>query len=295
MPNKSLIGLTNKNNLCYLNATFIFLLSSKNFKHFLQKNRQLKINILIHIFNDYLEVCHQGERSTYSLSTFRHALIQKWPEYSKGSQMDSQEVMLRILEFIEKDYFNDIKRLFNIGSESTIHCYQCGKSKTLTDSMRFLTSTNLFDIDKILNKNIERIPDLICDFCEIKGFCETQNIVSDPKPKILVINIHRYHNINPVELQKEYFVGKNKKSKEIKKIYGNNYVLKGVIIHHGDQYFGHYECLRYCNAYDIWKLVSDTNVKDIDNETAMRLIIENGVQLLYDYVNFGTHYNVIKK
>ena len=290
----TICGLPNIGNSCYLNSSIQLCKLITNIKF---KNDEEKQNSFI---TDIQTVFQAGSNEEEINRYMRlYGFIANNLQYQMGSQQDNCEVV----QFIIDKYVDLIKRKSKLITRfnQVISCSNCSKvricreqkesmliSHELNNSSKEEIDFNDFFRNIITVQNVENIN----TECGCSSPTPSVQTILTKLPEFLFIKVGRckydttkiYKRLNfnfefqldyPVHLQ-NYIHGTDTQRK-IKQ-----YVLIGIIIHHGDtSNTGHYSALIRGGPSDRWVYCDDMRVVEIDIDSQLEYIQKNCSLLLY--------------
>ena len=281
MKNIGVLGLVNNGNTCYLNSCLQLISQCGNFSHkmFIEtKNKnykefnELEINILKFLYEKWVT-----DNKLFNPINIQKSLIKKNSIFEFGSQNDSSESMIFILDLIEHKIF---KSIFENKIKSIRQCMNCKKKFKSIETFNLLT----LDMKPTINESINDIlqtekmdGQVECEKCKTKqDFERTYKI--DELSDNLILHLKRFKHHN------NRYIRKNDKIKieDIININNHNYELRGFIVHTGSMEGGHYFFMGK-NLSNNWFMYNDRTCLKIP----MKLInFESSCYiLLYEKIN----------
>ena len=259
-------GINNPGNYCYLIATLQFLLQSRDFIHYLNKNENLKA--VEKIFRIFAKTHDEDNTSPNSKLHNIILLLQKQnTDFFNGEQKDASEcLMIFFSNFIDNKKDIVTQQVFNRT------CQECNLSKIKYELMFPIQVSKVDNGFPILcpnqySKQIQTL-EMLCETCKKNQmFNEKTGYVVCNGGKNIIMTIKRFGDM-----------GKDNSPIE-NLIFDQHWILKSIICHRGNFHSGHYYCIVYKNNQ--WIMLNDSSVSPITNENALHEISNFGYVLLY--------------
>ena len=290
----SITGLPNIGNSCYLNSSIQLckLITGTKFKDAEEKQNSFITDI---------QTIFQSENKDEEINKYMrlYTFIANNLQYQIGSQQDNCEVV----QFIIDKYVDLIKNKSKLITRfnQVISCSNCDNlricseqkesmliSHELNNSSKDEIEFNDFFTNIITVQNVESIN----TECGCSSPTPKVQTILTKLPEFLFIKVGRcnydttkiYKKLKfnydfqvdyPVNLQN--YINGNDKTRRIKQ-----YILVGIIIHHGDtSHTGHYSAIIRGNVSDRWVYCDDMRVVEINIEEQLEYIQKNCSLLLY--------------
>lgn len=197
------------------------------------------------------------KNGTNPIKTSTYLLNIGIPDYLFGTQYDSHECLLHLIDIIYPVLDNNC--IFKIDMLSSVTCENNGcnniveslnSSMALTlnvDESHYQTINNL--LDSFMSTQL--VPDYRCDRCSSRGHCLKANTIVNTGD-VLVIQLSIFKYINGISTKISPYINID----ETISFYGNTMSLHGIIYHDGEQTnSGHYTAGVKLNGN--WFTVSD--------------------------------------
>ena len=258
--NNIIYGIPNIGSTCWISSLLQLLLSSSYFQIYLNNTHDGKLTKLLKSLPNSI--------NEISLIINNHNL-------SITNQQDSQEGFLLLLDILHKEHelvYNTNKQLSDIQKQML----KFSNNKISEIQYMFQGITLRYDSDG--KHYYEPFINLFCNYTEESSTINKCSdliysaFYSDPNkhiiafPPIITFCIERTQNINTYILLDKFIVYPyklDKSDKSDKSDESVTYLLKGVILHSGNQSFGHYTTLRIFN--NNWYICDDSNITNIGN------------------------------
>ena len=179
---KSLTGLANLGNTCYINSAVQCLCNTYSFSRFFRKAFSIQESnsddLLMH-FQVLVKVLWKG-RGAFEPVEFVEGVFRRWPDFKPGTQQDAQEFLRLFLDYL--DTTSIVTETFRGKIENQITCKNCNTVHKLTE--------DFFDLPVCIpNKkeleHIESCPEQLMDEADRSSYHKKSSSVFNSFKKMI--------------------------------------------------------------------------------------------------------------
>lgn len=296
-------GLNNTGNTCYLNSGTQMFLQNKDFCDKVHEMRSVHPEIAE--LNDFIKQYHSGGGGSITPKIVKEIIGNKFPAFRGNEQQDMQEMFNKLMDIINKYTNNAFCPIFQFKERQTMKCkLRTCLSKSITSvGNDFLTvpvvGSTLDDCyrEYKVHERMDGDNKYACPKClanitssyskeqlEDKQLMKsleqealrvgTRRIAITEWPKNLIVFLKRFEttrkNTTPIDIPVEW---------------RHDYKLKGCVIHNGGLNGGHYFYISRIvksNGSVHWYNCNDSNVSEINEDSALMHINKNGYIIYYE-------------
>jgi len=269
-------GFNNIGNTCYLNAGLQMIIHNKDLCNLIINNE--KINSDFENISNFIKQYYNNQQGTLTPDYIKNLVSKNNKEFIGMNQNDSFEFILYFL-----DYIFDILKvndIYTVTTKISIKCklMSCLKINVHHEKNNFLlldinNNTNNLDECYRYYKSIEKLCDdnsYFCEKCNSKRIASKRTEISKwSKHLIIVLKRFNYHGRSQ-KINKEI---------EVPIEWRHKYILKGIVVHSGSTFGGHY--IYIGNHNNKWFIFNDDHVREI-TEHQLNSYKNNGYIYYYE-------------
>jgi ubiquitin C-terminal hydrolase len=181
--------------------------------------------------------------------SFHRAFCEKFPRFSGNMPHDVQEVVLELVDTFEKSLgVGFIQSIFN-GTETQEVVYPGGVSKKESDLTLVVVHPEKQNetLDELLKRraNYHAFSGYIDDTGKEHNAAVTRTFITK-YPSIMIISFDQYERKSTVRVPKTF----------------ENYILFGLVVHHGSTHGGHYTA--FVKHKGVWRHTDDESIASVE-------------------------------
>ena len=238
-------GLMNLGNTCYLNSALQILAHVPDLTNHLFRNPYEGECELTREYSKLVRELWKKDQEAFSPRDFHRVFMQKYPQFVQFHPHDVQEVILCIIDTLEKSLgVGFIQNIFN-GTETQEIVYPNGTSRKEHDVTTIVltpseSGQSLADLMK-KRERFEAFSGYIDDAGKEYHAAVSKTSITK-YPETLLFSFNQYQKKNAVLVPQRF----------------ENYALAGLVVHYGTSYGGHYAV--FVKHKGTWRYIDDDTV-----------------------------------